>query len=161
MEKNIRIIPLNECPEFYPILAHWSFCQWYTERDIPFSTLLAAYNKRVFEKSMPYTFTAVCGTLPVGMASLKENDLWSRKDINPWLASVYVIPQFRRSGIGSMLIGKVLEKAESENFKRIHLFLGSSDNALLEKYYTKRGWKFLESAVDNDGKGTKIFFIEK
>ncbi len=106
---------------------------------------------------MPYTFAAVADTLPIGMASLKENDLWSRKDINPWLASVYVLPSFRKSGIGTMLIDKVIEKSKSLNFKRLHLFLGSNDIATLEKYYIKRGWDFFDSAADNDGKDTKIF----
>jgi GNAT superfamily N-acetyltransferase len=109
---------------------------------------------------MPYTFTAVFNTLPIGMASLKENDLWSRKEINPWLASVFVLPEFRNSGIGSLLIEKILEKSNSQNFKRLHLFLGSSDNANLENFYIKRGWNFLDSAVDNDGKDTKIFYME-
>jgi GNAT superfamily N-acetyltransferase len=109
---------------------------------------------------MPYTFTAVADTLPIGMASLKENDLWSRKEINPWLASVYVLPEFRNYGVGSLLIGKVLEKSASMNFKRLHLFLGSSDNSSLEKFYIKREWNFLDSALDNDGKNTKIFYIK-
>ncbi len=109
---------------------------------------------------MPYTFTALAGTLPVGMATLKENDLWSRKEINPWLASVYVLPSYRKSGIGSMLIDKVMEKSNSLKFKKLHLFLGSSNIAALEKYYIKRGWNFLDSAVDNDGNNTKIFYID-
>ena len=47
------------------------------------------------------------------MVSLKENDLWSRKDLNPWMASLYVVPEYRGKGIGSSLVTHAAETAKT------------------------------------------------
>ena len=157
MKKRIEIKPLGECPEYAPILAHWSYRQWYINRTIGFDLVLAAYRQRVKENVMPVSYVALSNSFPVGMVTLKENDLWARKDINPWLASLYVMPDFRNNGIGEMLVDRVVEASRCIGMPKIYLFLGELEGGVLEQYYGKRGWKFCENAVDNDGKDTKIF----
>ena len=95
----------------------------------------------------------------VGMVS-KNDDLWSRKDLNPWLASLYVVPEFRRRGIAEALVGAVIEKARGLGYPELYLFLGHEDGLDLALYYGNRGWQYMEDAVDNDGNPTKIFFYQ-
>ncbi|MCP4129698.1 MAG: GNAT family N-acetyltransferase [bacterium] len=156
----IEIQPLRETPDYAPILAHWSFCEWYLNRKIPFHILVKNYQVRARNDTVPLSFIAMENTVPVGMASLKNDDLWTRKDLNPWLASLYVLPAFRNKGIGNMLIAAVTGKAKDLGFDRIYLFLGQSEQGKLEHYYFQRKWKFLEDSMDNDGEKTKIFFYE-
>ena len=155
--ESIRVSPLGEFPDYAPVLAFWSYRQWYTTRSIPFEAVLKSYQVRARGVSIPLAFVATVNTMPAGMISLKLDDLWSRKDLNPWLASLYVLPEFRKRGIAEMLMKRVIENAANLNLERMYLFLGQSEKDQLQSYYMKRGWVLLERAVDNDGHDTEIF----
>jgi GNAT superfamily N-acetyltransferase len=153
---HITIEPLSRHEDLIPICAHWSYSQWYITRDITFDMVLRAYGKRASEKGSERVFVALHDDFPVGMVSLKENDLWHRKDLSPWLASLFVIPQYRKKGIGEELIKGCIDHARENNFKTLHLFIDYTESQKLFPYYQKRGWSFMEDAIDNDGFATKI-----
>ena len=155
---SIEIKELCQVPDYSPILAFWSYMEWYRDRPIGFDLVLMSYKIRAEDNSMPVSFVAVKDSLPVGMISLKMDDLWSRKDINPWLASLFVLPGYRNIGIGDLLVSSVINRARDLDIKRLYLFLGQSEMDRLEEFYLKRGWKFFEKSKDNDGVDTKIFF---
>lgn len=156
-EENFRVVDLCEVPFCATVLAYWSYFQWYRERDIPFRANVEAYRQRAAGKKLPLAFVALFGDFPVGMVSLKENDLWSRKDLNPWLASLYVHPEYRGRGISTILCEKVIEKAALCGYKAVYLFLDHNDLSFLKNMYTARGWHFYEKAIDNDGHSTEIY----
>ncbi|PKL41146.1 MAG: hypothetical protein CVV44_00475 [Spirochaetae bacterium HGW-Spirochaetae-1] len=158
MDNKIEIVSLEEKPDYAPLCAHWSYTQWYRERDIPFDLNLKAYQQRTIGTTIPTAYVATIDTLPVGMGSLKENDLWSRRDLNPWLASLYVMPEFRGMGIAGRLIDAIITKARDLGFEKIFLFLGHNEEMDLARFYEMRGWRFHESTIDNDGKETDIYF---
>lgn len=150
------ITPLHKVPEYAPLLAHWSYLEWYRNRSLDFTLVLRAYQERAHNKTIPLSFVAMEGSLPVGMVTLKKDDLWSRKDLNPWLASLYVLPEYRNGGAGQGLIGAVIARSRELGYSRLHLFLGQHDQEWLERYYLMGGWAFVENAIDNDGLETKI-----
>jgi len=154
------IKPLSECSDFAPILAFWSYRQWYKNRPVPFEAVVKSYIERAKNSTLPVSFVAIEDSLPAGMISLKKDDMWSREDINPWLASLYVLPDFRGKGMGKMLIDTVIEQSKNLGLQKIFLFLGQSEQKTLEKYYLKLNWQFYENGVDNDGKQTKIYFYD-
>lgn len=153
-----RIKLLKDCPEYAAVLAYWSYNLWYRTRPIDYDTIIAAYRQRARDGAIPLSWVAVEESMPVGMATLKENDLWSRKDLNPWLASLYVVPEFRRRGLAGELIDSVTGKARELGLERVYLFLGHGEEMDLAAFYTRRGWRYLEDAHDNDGRPTKIFY---
>jgi GNAT superfamily N-acetyltransferase len=155
-----EIKPLRECPDYAPVLAYWSYNLWYRTRPIDYDVLVKSYQQRARNTDVPLAWAAVDESMPVGMASLKNDDLWSRKDLNPWLASLYVVPEFRKRGIAEGLIRAVTEKARELRFGRVYLFLDARDEAHLEEYYHRLGWSYLEDATDNDGLPTKIFYFQ-
>ncbi|MFC1670450.1 GNAT family N-acetyltransferase [Spirochaetota bacterium] len=160
MISNNKIIikPLNEFPDATPILAHWSYLEWYKDRTISFDTVLKYFRNISNNASLPYTYIALHNTLPVGMATLKDNDLWARKDLNPWLSSLYVIEDYRKTGIGELLTNTIIQKSVDSGHNKIYLFLSQKNRDMLYKYYTKRGWEYFEDTVDNDGYETKILY---
>lgn len=155
--ESLKILPLSSVPDYAPILAHWSYSQWYTGRDIEFSLVLKSYKQRAESDNLPLSFIALSGSFPVGMVSLKNNDLRTRKDINPWLASLYVLPGYRNRGTGEMLINRVIENARQMSLENLYLFTGGEEGVDLNSYYEKRGWKFLAGGVDNDENPTNIY----
>jgi len=152
------VLPLKECPDYAPVLAYWSYNLWYRPRPIDYDTIIKAYRLRASDGRLPLAWVAVDETMPVGMASLKEDDLWTRKDLNPWLASLYVVPEFRKKGIAEQLMRAVMDGARSLGYKKLYLFLGPEEDTDLGSYYSRRGWTYLEDAVDNDGHPTKIYY---
>ena len=159
MDETVSLISLREKPEYAPIMAHWSYETWYLKRDIPFDINVKAYEARATGSGLPATYVALVSSMPVGMVSLKEDDLWSRKDLGPWLASLYVLPSFRCRGIGEALINRAVSEAKNLGFGDLYLFLGHNEERDLKKFYTRQGWSFFEKATDNDGLETEIFSI--
>jgi GNAT superfamily N-acetyltransferase len=153
-----EVFLLRDKPYLAGTAARWTHDQWYRNRNIDESLLVKYYEKIHPVNALPITWIALENDIPAGIITLKENDLQSRMDLNPWLSTLYVSPEFRNRGIGEMLIRTVIEKARGLFCTRIYLFLGGEDNNDLARYYSGRGWIFLDDAMDNDGKDTKIFY---
>ncbi|HOO70995.1 MAG TPA: GNAT family N-acetyltransferase [Spirochaetota bacterium] len=156
-EHSVEIIGSGEGKDYAAILAWWSYMEWYRQRNIPFDTVLAAYRKRAASREGDCFLVARAGSLPVGMVSLKMDDLWSRKDLNPWLASLYVCPGFRNRGFGTALTNALIERARSLGYGRLYLFIARTGHDQLEIFYAKRNWLFYDHALDNDGFDTSIY----
>lgn len=151
------IIPLSECPQHVPILAHWAFLHWYINRNVSFEVVEADYRRRSDFRFLPISWVALHKGMPVGMVSLKEFDLQSHRHLSPWLSALYVIPQFRKRGIAENLIKEVIACATQQGQPFIHLFTDHRNASYLSTYYQKRGWDLLEKTIDNDGLYTDIF----
>ncbi len=154
----IEIDTLKAHPDYAPILAHWSYDEWYKNRAMEFDLILKSYKARTLNDHIPISLVAINVNFPVGMVSLKENDLWSRKDLSPWLTALYVMPEYRGMGIGSILIDGAVQKAARLGYERIFLFLGKNNTFDLENFYKHKGWLFFSKACDNDGEDTSIYY---
>jgi GNAT superfamily N-acetyltransferase len=156
----LKIYPLSEKKSLYPILAYWSYNNWYLKRNVPFALVLQEYRRRAEPDSLPCSFIAFWGELPIGMISVKETDMISRQELSPWLSALYVSPEYRERGVGTALIRTVLNFCSYMGFKRIFLFIDIRFLNELEKFYGTRGWIFYDEDMDSDGNRTKILFYE-
>ena len=154
----LKIYPLSEKRSLYPILAYWSYSNWYLHRNVPFKIILEDYKRRGEGDSLPYSFIAFWNEFPVGMVSLKETDMITRQDISPWLSALYVSPDYRKRGIGTQLIKSVFSLCSDKSYDRVFLFIDSRNIDELEKFYAANGWIFLDEDIDSDGNRTKILF---
>jgi len=156
----LKIYPLSEKQSLFPILAYWSYNNWYLNRNVPFQLVLHEYRRRAAIDTLPCSFVAFWGELPVGMVSIKETDMMKRQELSPWLSALYVSPDYRERGVGTELIRAVLNRCSNKGFKRVFLFIDSRHMEMLESYYRNRGWIFLDEETDSDGNMTKILFHE-
>jgi len=88
------------------------------------------------KKSIPVTFIALINGRLAGTASLIDYDMDNYKYLTPWLASVYTISKFRRKGIASTLIRRVLKEAKDLGVDKLYLFTEK-----LVLYFETFGWK--------------------
>jgi predicted N-acetyltransferase YhbS len=102
--------------------------------------------------SFPITYIAVQGENCLGTISIFENDLETRKDLKPWLASFFVSEEHRRKGIGEKLVSKLLEKVKEMGYDSIYLRTEHTS-----EYYKKRNWKFISQEIDKDGQETEVY----
>lgn len=130
---------------FIPTLVRWHHAQWsYLRPGDTIEGRMARMQERLGRDQIPTTFVAYTTTeddteIVVGSASLLEQDLDTRPDLSPWLASVYVAQEHRRQGIGSALVRHATEKAAALGVETLYLFTPDK-----ERFYERLGWSVIE-----------------
>jgi GNAT superfamily N-acetyltransferase len=145
---SFEIVNLKDRPADLATLAQWHQNEWgYL---YPESTLqdrihkMQAYLQPGF---IPSTFVA-CMPQLLGSAAIVAHDMEERPELTPWLASVYVAPEYRRRGIGSHLVNHVVEQANQQDIERLYLFTTDQMN-----FYKRLGWTSMETT---DYHGIKV-----
>ncbi|MGD2139038.1 MAG: GNAT family N-acetyltransferase [Burkholderiales bacterium] len=136
----MKIDFLGEHPEFVPELARLHFDEWrhfspgktYDDRVAKLQAIAASNN-------LPFMFVALEGNQLIGSAALVYEDMSTRKDLSPWLASVFVKPGFRRRGIATALVEHVEETARQHGKSRLYLH---TEHA--RRLYAGLGWNDLQ-----------------
>jgi GNAT superfamily N-acetyltransferase len=142
----VTIRRLPDVPEHTETVARWIFETFPHEfENTTFAQWLA-----IMKHPERVTFVAVEKGEAFGTASLDFEDLPPRDDLTPWLASVYVLPEYRAQGLGALLIEAVANEAKAKGFQQIYLH--TSDRAA---FYAKRGWKVL-TTVEFWGKANTV-----
>jgi N-acetylglutamate synthase-like GNAT family acetyltransferase len=88
------------------------------------------------------------------MASIIAADMTVRPELTPWLASVYVIPEARRRGVGSALVRRVMDEMDALGIDQLYLF--TPDQV---PFYRRLGWAPLER-VRYRGKEMQVMVYE-
>ena len=96
----MKIVYLASYPQHVPTVAQWIMDEW--GRESPGATLEGLEEKfraHLNRKAIPLTLLAMEENHPLGTASLVFYDMKDRQDLSPWLAAVYVLPEYRGKGI--------------------------------------------------------------
>jgi len=142
----MRISYLADHPEFIPPLARGRFEHF--REFLPEMTMddhIQRLQTHLHRDELPIAWVAHSGNEPYGMAALRVHDLDGREDLTPWLAAVYVLPQFRRRGVGEALCRAVEQKASEMGVRTLYLFTLDK-----QKWYAQFGWNQLESCTWQD-----------
>jgi N-acetylglutamate synthase-like GNAT family acetyltransferase len=143
-----NIIPLHQKPEFSPTCAAWSFGEWgcYID-DSSLKKSVASYQRRAQNtEKIPLTWITLDNNKIVGMIGLKEYSHDDRKDLSPWLGSLFIHPEFRRKGYATALIQNLHQESKNLGYKNIYLF--TPDATTL---YEKNGWRIIGKVRDPRG----------
>ncbi len=152
----VRILHLSFSMQSVDIMAKWAHEKWFAPHNIAYSAVLKDYRKRCNVNSLPSAFVAKDEIRTCGMVSLKQFDLLSRKDLSPWLSSLYVLPEYRKKGVGSALVRICEKEALRLGFHEMYLFVDYRDSVHLEKYYSSLGWINFSDEVDSFGHSVKV-----
>lgn len=102
---------------------------------------------------VPSVFVAMHDGVPVGTASLVADDMRDRPDLSPWLASVFVLPEWRGQGIASSLVRRVEAEARDSGIALFHLY--TPDQQAL---YRRLGWQAVE---ERDYRGEAVTIMRR
>jgi len=150
--KEIKISHLPDAPEHLDTVSKWIFDEFVDKPEHSFEWVKNHFRNR-YKNKPPITLAALSDDYCIGTISLFENDLKTRKDLTPWLASLYVDAKFRRNGVGRLLIKEISKVARSLDYETIYLRTETAG-----MYYKKLNWIFMDSAADEQGKETEIYF---
>ncbi len=143
------ILNLSSKPEFADVCGAWSYGQWGCHLPLSWGVTLDSsvdgYKKRTQNAELPQTWVAVEDSKCIGMVSLKEKELEQYSQFGPWVGSLFVHPDHRKSGLGAHLMNVVEQKAMDAGYDELYLF--SSD---AERYYLDHhnGWEVLKRFSD-------------
>lgn len=94
--------------------------------------------ERIKRADLPLCLVAWLDGQPAGTASVINDDMRSRPDLNPWFADMYVPPPFRNRGIGTALTDRVIVEARRLGFPVLYLFTWDH-----EARYARQGWTLI------------------
>lgn len=138
----ITILDLKLAPQHLNILASWHHNEW--SHYNPAKNLqqrVDSMNTYLNDDFIPSTFIATDDRL-LGSAAIVENDMETRPELSPWLASVYVEPCSRRRGTGTLLVRHIMDQAMSHGIKTLYLFTPDR-----EAFYKGLGWETISKEL--------------
>ena len=134
----MKILNFKDRAHHLMTLATWHHAEWsYLNPERSFDERVQEMREELEGKPIPATFVAEdeAGNL-LGSASLLAQDMSSHPELTPWLASVYVNPDYRGNGIGSALVRHVMQHAGDIGVQRMYLYTPDQ-----EQLYARLGWE--------------------
>lgn len=127
-------------PNHIPLLADWHYAMWgHLDPTATLQGRIERLTGHVGCPALPTTLIAFEGETLFGSASMVENDLRSYPHLSPFLASVYVAEPYRRRGIASALVRRVMAEARALGAAKFYLI--TPDQQAL---YGRLGWQRLQ-----------------
>lgn len=141
MRDTITIQRLSADSPHLPTVVSWTFGMWGHLH--PGLTLGEATDETIDEcgvRGVPSVLIALQGEAPVGTACLISGDMSIRRELTPWLASVFVPLEWRGQGIASALVKRAEAEALDSGIRKLYLY--TPDQQL---FYQRLGWQVLET----------------
>ena len=137
---------LADVPFFRDELAALHTAEWkHLYADWDEHAALAEFLNKKADGSLPATLVLHEGMELVGSVSVVFGDCPARLDLDPWLASLYVVPQRRGCGHGLELVQAAIDFAAAAGAKQLHVFTESA-----EKLFQRCGFEMLERTMLQD-----------
>jgi GNAT superfamily N-acetyltransferase len=134
--------------ERLPLVAGWFMAEWPAwygaggAGDVHAD--LAAFSAS--ESALPVGLLAFIDGQAVGTGALKRESIASHAHLSPWAAAGFVLPHWRRRGIGAVLLQALQDQARAMGHPRVYCATSTSVR-LLERC----GWEPLETVLHEGG----------
>jgi predicted N-acetyltransferase YhbS len=76
---------------------------------------------------------------PVGTCLLAESEIEPNHDLSPWLAGLFVVPEYRGKGVGAALVRAIEDQARQRELSRVYLYTTHAVG-----FYKRLGWKVMD-----------------
>jgi predicted N-acetyltransferase YhbS len=143
-DPGMNIEYLSDHISHVPMVAAWQQAQFgYLAPTVTLAERTERLRGALQKDALPMALIALsAGGIPAGSASLLATTI-THRHLTPWLSSVYVPAEFRRSGIASALGRRALIEAARLGFDQLYLFTP-------EALYGRLGWETFERTAHND-----------
>ena len=138
----MQIDYLANWPGLIPELAAMLYQEWadlYQAAGIDQAQLQQVLTERTAVDTLPITLVLVKDGELVGAGSIKLTEPGTKEGLSPWLAGIFVKPQYRGLGLGRDIVLALEAKAQQLGVETLYL---SADSAV--DFYLSLGWQVLE-----------------
>ncbi|SDL19057.1 Acetyltransferase (GNAT) family protein [Franzmannia pantelleriensis] len=154
MAEAVTIERLRADSPHVAMVAEWTHAAWgHLNPGMTLNDAIERLRGECGAGGVPSVFVAMCDDVPVGTASLVVDDMSDRPDLSPWLASVFVPPEWRGRGIASSLVQRVEAEAREAGIAVFHLY--TPDQQAL---YGRLGWEAVE---ERDYRGEAVTIMRR
>ena len=132
----MKIVNLSEVPQAIDTLARWHFDEWqdlYPDESL--QDFKADLRASTAAGVVPSTFVALANAAVIGSISLLERDMDLDESWTPWLANLFIHPDYRQQGAGKQLIRHLVAFCAANSVRGLYLFTPDS-----RAYYEALGW---------------------
>jgi GNAT superfamily N-acetyltransferase len=150
----MTVVPLRHRPEFASQLAAWHDREWrhlYCNWNEP--AALREFQSEPRDGRLPQTLLALEEDRLVGSVSIVFDDLPGWENLNPWVASFFVIEEARGCGIGGQLLAAAEDLLRTQGVPQAFLFTETA-----QRFFEKHVWRALEPA---DANGHPVLIMTK
>lgn len=140
---------LSDKPDMLPVVAQWAYDQWWSsDPQKTVEMVVESWKKRVADRGIPLTLVGERDRKPIGMVSLVECDVGMehRMELSPWVSAVYVLPGYRRQGIGGLLLKAITTRVAAMGIPRVYLYTYDQT-----EFYKSHGWSLLDREKSGNG----------
>ena len=140
----VIISPLADVPDAIKLLARWLYDEWHVFDGRSTELIEAQLAENLNRDVIPISFVAQSDAQLLGTISIDVSDLPSFDYLSPWVASLYVLPTARGSGIGRALVHHAQQFATSRGYSLLYLWTPGST-----RLYERCGWTIFERSTYN------------
>lgn len=143
----MSILNLQDVPEHTAHVADRIWQAWWRPAGATLEAVEAALAEVLAADGFPFTLVSVTDGVFSGTVTAIASDLAERPDLGPWIAALWVEPDYRGNGIAEALVATALERLAKLGHGTVYLCA----KPRMREYYARRGWQLLEQDVGADG----------
>ena len=121
------------------VCARWRHDAFFKEDGFSLEYCLEQLTEFVARQDYEIALLAEVGGRPAGTCLFVRREIDPVHDLTPWLAGLYVAPEFRDRSIGRGLVAAIEGHARKVGCERLYLYTSGA-----EAYYARLGWRLSE-----------------
>jgi len=141
------IVNLRDAPQFLPLVADRIWRAWGKSDGQSLAEAEQELTDVVAAIPFPFTLVALSNGIFAGTVTAIASDLDERPELTPWVAALWVEPEFRRAGIARDLVERAVQTMLAQGHAQVYLYAIPA----LQEFYLSLGWTLLEEKFGNYG----------
>ena len=145
MNQGTHIRRLEADEPAFDVVARWRYDAFFAPDGITFEESRDALHTWMEGLGYETALLAEVDGRPAGSCLFVREEIDPKHDLTPWLAALYVAPEFRNRGIATALVRAIEQHARSVGCSELHLYTITA-----EPLYAKLGWT-VQDRFDSNG----------
>ena len=145
MNQGTHIRRLEADEPAFDVVARWRYDAFFAQDGITFEESRDALRTWMDGLGYEAALLAEVDGQPAGSCLFVREEIDPKHDLTPWLAALYVAPEFRNRGIATALVRAIEQHARSVGCSELHLYTITA-----EPLYAKLGWA-VRDRFDSNG----------
>jgi len=132
---SVRIRRLEPGSPEATLAARWRYDAFFADGGDSYEASRDALFAFLDNQGYEIALLAECDGTPAGMCLFVRDEIDPMHEVTPWLAALYVAPEFRGRAIGSALVRAIEDHARKTGAATLHLYTLEA-----EPFYARLGW---------------------